>query len=102
MGTALAAALNEAGYAVCALDLRASGESHGDIRKRADVERALDACVGVVHLAAVSRVIDGERNPITCPSLHGGRWEPHAQTPRCIRRSVFAISNGLNHKVSAN
>jgi nucleoside-diphosphate-sugar epimerase len=77
IGTALVTAFNEAGYAVRGLDLRGFGESHGDIRNRADVERALDECVGVVHLAAVSRVIDGERNPTIC-------WETNVEGTRNV------------------
>jgi nucleoside-diphosphate-sugar epimerase len=33
---------------------------------------ALDGCVGVVHLAAVSRVIDGERDPDRCRTTNIG------------------------------
>jgi nucleoside-diphosphate-sugar epimerase len=66
IGAALTRALHHAGYAVRGLDLRGHGADRGDIRHREQVERALDGCVGVIHLAAVSRVIDGERDPEAC------------------------------------
>ncbi|MEQ1508533.1 MAG: NAD(P)-dependent oxidoreductase [Myxococcota bacterium] len=66
IGTALIRALHQAGFTIQGLDLRGPGPSLGDIRERDRVERALDGCVGVVHLAAVSRVIDGERDPAVC------------------------------------
>ena len=55
-----------AGYQVRGLDLRAAGTEQGDVCNRKDVAKALQGCVGVVHLAAVSRVIDGERDPEKC------------------------------------
>ncbi|MDY0012166.1 MAG: NAD(P)-dependent oxidoreductase [Rhodocyclaceae bacterium] len=85
IGTALAAALNQAGYGVQGLDPRALGESHGDIRNRSDVERALAGCVGVVHLGAVSRVIDGERAPAVC-------WATNVDGTRNILDTALAQS----------
>lgn len=70
IGSALTSALARAGYQVRGLDLRASGPEHGDIRDRYAVERTLERCVGVVHLAAVSRVIEGERDPDRCWSVN--------------------------------
>ncbi|HMV65381.1 MAG TPA: NAD(P)-dependent oxidoreductase [Myxococcota bacterium] len=66
IGTALTVALTHAGYAVRGIDLRADGAQRGDICNREHMDRALAGCVGVVHLAAVSRVIDGERDPEGC------------------------------------
>jgi nucleoside-diphosphate-sugar epimerase len=63
-------ALVRAGYRVRGLDLRATGPEQGDVRDRAAVQRMLHGCVGVVHLAAVSRVIDGERDPDRCWSTN--------------------------------
>jgi UDP-glucose 4-epimerase len=37
-----------------------------DTRNRQSLENALEGVAGVVHLAAVSRVIWGERDPVTC------------------------------------
>lgn len=83
IGTAVVAALTEAGYLIQGIDLKASGECYGDIRSCADVERALDACEGIVHLAAVSRVIDGERNPTNC-------WETNVDGTRNILEAALS------------
>ena len=72
IGKALSAELRAAGHEVSGLDLHGSGESRGDLRNRAAVERARDGCAGVVHLAAVSRVIDGERDPLACQVVNVG------------------------------
>src|SRR5207237_7735748 len=50
------------------LDLRLApgGEGHGDIVDLAAVQRAVEGCDGIVHLAAVSRVAWGEEDPPRC------------------------------------
>lgn len=70
IGSALTSTLVRFGYRVRGLDLRAAGPEQGDVRDRDTVQRMLDGCVGVVHLAAVSRVIDGERDPDRCWSTN--------------------------------
>jgi nucleoside-diphosphate-sugar epimerase len=70
VGAALARALAERGDEVVGLDLRAA--EPGDVRKAEDVRRALAGCEGVVHLAAVSRVVWGERDPEACLSTNVG------------------------------
>lgn len=54
------------GYKVCGLDLRADRHERGDVRDRERVVAALDGVAGVIHLAAVSRVAWGERDPEGC------------------------------------
>lgn len=66
VGTALRARLVALGYEVAGLDLRAAGVEFGDVRDAARLAMALRGCVGVVHLAAVSRVVWGERDPDRC------------------------------------
>jgi nucleoside-diphosphate-sugar epimerase len=66
VGRALGRALTEQGYAVVGIDLRGTGPARGDVRDRGAVAAAMRACNGVVHLAAVSRVIWGERDPALC------------------------------------
>lgn len=66
VGSALAQALERRGTDVVRFDLRASGSAHGDVRERSQVANALADVSGVVHLAAVSRVVWGERDPETC------------------------------------
>lgn len=54
------------GHAVCGLDLRGDHHERGDVRDRDRVAAALDGVSGVIHLAAVSRVAWGERDPEGC------------------------------------
>jgi UDP-glucose 4-epimerase len=66
VGTALAAALRAEGTLVVPFDLRARGEAKGDIRDRVRLREALSGVEGIIHLAAVSRVVWGERDPELC------------------------------------
>lgn len=66
VGARLATAVRDDGCSIAALDLRAEPPARGDIRNAQDVARAVDGCVGIVHLAAVSRVIWGEQDPARC------------------------------------
>lgn len=43
-----------------------SQAGYGDISQPALLQQALEGCTGIIHLAAVSRVIWGERDPIAC------------------------------------
>lgn len=71
IGTALAAMLRIRGFTVRCLDLRdATATGRGDVRDPEAVRRAVAGCAGVVHLAAVSRVIWGERDPVACRSTN--------------------------------
>ncbi len=54
------------GCCVHGLDLRADHHERGDVRDRDRVSAALDGVAGVIHLAAVSRVAWGERDPEGC------------------------------------
>lgn len=66
IGTALASALSSRGTAVLALDLRASGDAHGDVLDRDRLAERIAHVDGIIHLAAVSRVISAEREPERC------------------------------------
>ena len=72
VGGALRAALEACGVEVVGLDLLGTGREHGDMRRLQRVRKALDGCDGVVHLAAVSRVIWGEHDPEGCWSTNVG------------------------------
>lgn len=63
IGCALHAYLPTLGYDVRGLDVRTCGRFSGDVRRYADVERAIDGVDGVVHLAAISRVVDAQAHP---------------------------------------
>ena len=72
IGRALRAALEARGVEVVGLDLLGTGREHGDVRSLSRVRSALDGCDGVVHLAAVSRVLWGEHDPEGCRSTNVG------------------------------
>jgi len=66
IGTALTLALLTKGADVVRLDLREDGEARGDIRDRNHLQKVVENVDGIVHLAAVSRVIWGEQHPDLC------------------------------------
>jgi UDP-glucose 4-epimerase len=66
VGSGLRPLLRRLGHEVRHFDLRAQGHQRGDTRRLAEVQRAVHDVDGVVHLAAVSRVVWGERDPVAC------------------------------------
>lgn len=72
VGTALCMTLQRAGFEVTPLDLRASGPARGDVCNREHLRRAVEGCTGIIHLAAVSRVVWGEQDPERCWSTNVG------------------------------
>ena len=72
VGVALRAALEARGFDVAGLDVQAVGADAGDVRDIDDVRRAMVGCDGVVHLAAISRVVWGERDPDLCEATNVG------------------------------
>ena len=66
VGRRLCASLRNDGFSVKELDLLGRGVNHGDVTRLADIEAAIQGCAGVAHLAAVSRVVWGQRDPDLC------------------------------------
>lgn len=67
IGTALASALSRSGASIGRFDRKLSfGGSRLDVLDAAQLGRAVAGCIGIVHLAAVSRVVHGERDPAAC------------------------------------
>ncbi|NJO37600.1 MAG: NAD(P)-dependent oxidoreductase [Rhizobiales bacterium] len=67
IGASFCALLAKSGYRVEKLDTRSADPAErGDIRDEALVRQRMRGCRGVVHLAAVSRVADGESDPELC------------------------------------
>ena len=72
VGGALRGLLEARGNEFVGLDLRGGGSEHGDVRVPGQVRDAITGCRGVVHLAAVSRVVWAERAPDDCRSTNIG------------------------------
>lgn len=66
VGKALRFALEKQGVRVSGLDLRGMGNEAGDVCDVERVRSAVENCDGIIHLAAVSRVLWGERDPTRC------------------------------------
>jgi UDP-glucose 4-epimerase len=68
IGSALKCSLESMGVEVLGLDLKHHFEdsNYGDILDRTAVFSKASIVDGIVHLAAVSRVIDGEKMPLRC------------------------------------
>ncbi len=74
IGAALGRALTRARRVWRGLDLRVPPGTvgHGDVRDPLAVERLVAECDLIVHLAAISRVVWGERDPALCWSTNVG------------------------------
>ncbi len=72
IGSALAAPLQNQGAEIEYFDIVADGSAYGDIRDFSRVCQAVEKCDGIIHLAAVSRVIWGEQNPELCQTTNVG------------------------------
>lgn len=83
IGSGLKKALNAGGIEAEILDLRGrpSDGTLGDIRDLDALRSRLKGCDGIVHLAAVSRVIWGEQDPATC-------WATNVDGTRNVLRAV--------------
>lgn len=77
VGSALVDSLEALGYEIEKLDLRAHGTARGDVLDRDRVLRGTEGVDGIIHFAAVSRVIWGEQDPGKC-------WNTNVQGTRNI------------------
>ena len=95
VGCALRRAFEAQGGEVLCLDLLARGSSAGDVRDPQRLRAALDRVDGVVHLAAVSRVVWAERAPDECQSTNvvGTRNVLHAAAASPRRPWVLFASS---------
>jgi UDP-glucose 4-epimerase len=78
IGSALIQRLTAAGHETVNFDLSANfGKAPMDITDIESVAAAMEKCTGVVHLAAVSRVVWGQRDPVRC-------WEVNVKGTRNV------------------
>lgn len=66
VGGRLCSSLRDRGYSVREFDIRGMELQQGDVTNATDLENAIRGSDGVVHLAAVSRVVWGQRDPDLC------------------------------------
>lgn len=69
IGSALGSCLRSAGYEVADFDIACS-RAPMDILDKARLAMAMAECSGVIHLAAVSRVVWGEQDPVRCHQVN--------------------------------
>ena len=81
IGTGLTPILQKHGADLRFLDLAAHDDAAGDVRDIKRVRAAIDGCHGVIHLAAISRVIWGEQQPKLC-------WETNVGGLRNVLESA--------------
>lgn len=74
IGRHLVPRLEKSGYQVVGLDI---ADASGDITQPKDIRSVMPDVAGVVHLAAVSRVVWGEQNPSLC-------WQTNAMASHSI------------------
>jgi UDP-glucose 4-epimerase len=86
VGVPLVTALERSGRAVRRFDLRPRVCcERGDVRDEATVQRMVAGCSGVIHLAAVSRVVWGERDPKGC-------WDTNVRGTRNVLEAARLAS----------
>lgn len=87
IGRALCAAFGRIHTAVVPFDNRApAGPARGDVCDSQQLHDAVRGCTGIIHLAAVSRVVWGEQNPERC-------WQTNVEGTRNVLRAVAASPN---------
>ncbi|HFD87887.1 MAG TPA: NAD-dependent epimerase/dehydratase family protein [Gammaproteobacteria bacterium] len=91
VGSALKPALEARQCEVIGLDHLATGSDFGDVRDIGHVRRAVDRCDGVVHLAAISRVLWGERDPELCRETNVGGLRNIIETIHRRKNSPWLI-----------
>lgn len=96
VGSTLVKALRRRNYWVTGLDCRASDpRERGDIRDEDTLGQCIRDCDGIIHLAAVSRVVAGERDPQRCWATNVDALRTLVEMARTFPRQpwiVFASS----------
>jgi nucleoside-diphosphate-sugar epimerase len=85
IGTAVCSLLAKSGYRVQRLDNKSTDAAiKGDIRNEELVRERMRGCRGVVHMAAISRVADGESDPELC-------WQTNVIGTEVVMRAAAAM-----------
>ncbi len=85
IGVAVCELLAKSGYRVEKLDLRSADPGQkGDIRDEALMQQRMKGCRGIVHLAAISRVADGESDPELC-------WQTNVIGTEVVMRAAASM-----------
>ena len=111
VGSALVPRLLAAGHAVTVLDLYIYGEDlftdlrpnphfrevKGDLRDRGAVERALDGCDAVIHLACISNDPSYDLDPALGKSINYDAFRPLVRAAKRagVKRFVYASSSSV-------
>lgn len=66
VGAALETELSRRGWDVCGFDIRGIGANYGDVLDESSLRSIVGRVSGIIHLAAVSRVAEAEREPDLC------------------------------------
>jgi len=66
VGKYLCALMKKRGIEVVEFDINAIGVKFGDVRDSSHIRQAITGVTGIIHLAAVSRVVWGEQDPENC------------------------------------
>ncbi len=89
IGTALAEALSMRGHDVRCFDIRRSpGE---DVRNASSLHEACRGVDGVIHLAAVSRVVWAQRDPVLCTEVNEGGVRNLCSAVRSMRPAPWVL-----------
>jgi len=92
VGTALVSALTGRGIGVTCLDIAAKGDSQGDVRDGNRIREVTEGVSGIIHLAAVSRVVLGEREPERCWATNVAGLQNVLQAAAASRLRPWVIS----------
>lgn len=108
VGSKLVPMLLQKGYSVSVLDLYLYGEDvlqhhpqlkefPGDIRDLTAVDRAMEGCEAVIHLACISNDPSFELNPSLGKSINFDAFEPFVQLAKKkkVRRFIYASSSSV-------
>ncbi|MFO1088504.1 MAG: NAD(P)-dependent oxidoreductase [Hyphomicrobiales bacterium] len=93
IGRAVCAKLEARGVSAVPFDMTMT-DSDGerlDVRNERQVRMAIAQCQGVLHLAAVSRVIWGERDPALCEAVNVGGTEAVCRAARDAAHRPFVV-----------